>query len=111
MGIDPERFLREFIGRISHVHAKDCQLLPEGAYEFGTIQSATLARPHAWGGHAWRYAIPGSGEVRWSEILRILAQNGYRGFLSVELEDEKYNGTAEGEMAGLVASRDYLIGI
>jgi sugar phosphate isomerase/epimerase len=108
MGIDPERFLREFGGRVGHVHAKDCQLLPEGAYEFGILQSATLARPHAWGGHAWRYVIPGHGQVRWPAILQILADNGYRGFLSVELEDEEFNGTPGGEMAGLIASRDYL---
>jgi sugar phosphate isomerase/epimerase len=109
MGIDPARFLIEFVNRVGHVHAKDCQLLREGAYEFGTIQSATLAKPHAWGGHAWRYTIPGRGEVRWKEILHILSERGYRGFLSVELEDEQFNGTPEGEKAGLLVSRDYLM--
>ena len=30
-------------------------------YEFGNLQPATLAKPHAWGGHHWRYTIPGHG--------------------------------------------------
>jgi hypothetical protein len=40
-----------------------------------------------------------------------LSDNDYRGFLSVELEDEEFNGTPECEMAGLIASRDFLTGV
>jgi hypothetical protein len=50
-------------------------------------------------------------QSRWPQILRILSDNDYRGFLSVELEDEEFNGTPECEMAGLIASRDFLTGV
>lgn len=109
MGIDPVRFLAEFIDRVYHVHAKDTEMLDEAIYEYGHLQPAVAAKPHGWGGHAWRYTIPGHGQVRWSKLLSILAANQYRGLLSIELEDENFNGTEEGEKRGLIASRDYLV--
>jgi hypothetical protein len=38
----------------------------------------------------------------------MLGEFGYRGCVSVELEDEDFNGSEEGEMRGFVAARDYL---
>ena len=46
--------------------------------------------------------------MRWVEIFRILADAGYKGAVSIELEDENFNGTPEGEKAGILHARDFL---
>jgi len=108
LGIDPLRFVREFAPRIVHVHAKDTVLDPEGLYQHGNLQPATVGTPNKWGGHHWRYTIPGHGVAPWPELFAALHDAGYRGGVSVELEDENFNGSAEGEQRGLIASRDFL---
>jgi sugar phosphate isomerase/epimerase len=108
MGIDPVRFVREFAGRVYHVHGKDTELFPEALYLYGSEQPPTLAATHRWGSMTWRYAIPGHGSVSWTEIFRVLAGAGYQGAVSIELEDENFNGTSEGEQAGLIHARNFL---
>jgi sugar phosphate isomerase/epimerase len=108
MGIDPVRFLGEFIERVGHVHAKDAQIIEEGLYEFGTLQPATLAEPHGFGAFHWRYCIPGQGSASWPAMLGILKKGNYAGLISVELEDENFNGTEAGEKRGLLMARDFL---
>ncbi len=110
MGIDPVRFLGEFIDRVHHVHAKDTELLDGGLYDCGNLQRAVSFKPHRFGAHHWRYAIPGHGQVRWGKLFTMLADAGYEGRVSIELEDEDFNGSTEGEQRGLIASRDFLIG-
>lgn len=108
MGIDPAAFIHEFAPRIYHAHAKDVAWVDEGRYEHGTLQQATFAQPRGFGGHHWRYALPGHGACRWGEILAALHESGYRGLLSIELEDERFNGSTEGEQRGLMEARDFL---
>jgi sugar phosphate isomerase/epimerase len=108
LGVDHIRFLREFIGSVVHVHAKDTQLFPEVAYELGLYQPSAFAEPHGFGDYAWRYSLPGRGAARWPEIFAILRDAGYPGVVSVELEDEHFNGTPAGEKAGLVESLRFL---
>lgn len=110
MGIDPLRFLREFASRVYHVHSKDTELIEEGLYRYGNFQEPTFGKPHGFGAMNWRYAIPGHGAVRWVEIFRILVEAGYKGVVSIELEDENFCGSAEGEKAGLLHARDFLEG-
>jgi sugar phosphate isomerase/epimerase len=110
MDIDPVRFLAEFADRIFHVHAKDTQILPEGLYQFGNLQPSIHAPPHGYGGHHWRYTIPGNGHARWPVLLRMLGRIGYGGPVSIELEDEEYNGSEAGEKRGLLESKDFLSG-
>jgi sugar phosphate isomerase/epimerase len=105
LDFDPD--LQEFLPQIRHVHAKDTELFEDARYEFGA-QPATFAKPHGFGEWAWRYTIPGQGAARWGEIFSILSSGGYRGFVSVELEDENFNGTEAGEKAGLKQSLEYL---
>jgi len=107
LGVDHVRFLQEFLPQIRHVHAKDTELFEDARYEFGA-QPATFAKPHGFGEWAWRYTIPGQGAARWGEIFSILSSGGYRGIVSVELEDENFNGTEAGEKAGLKQSLEYL---
>ncbi len=111
MGIDPLRFLREFVSRVYHVHGKDTELFAEALYFYGHEQPGTFGKDHAFGARAWRYTIPGHGVAPWTEILGVLKSANYTGAISVELEDENFCGNPEGERAGLVHSRDFLQGV
>jgi sugar phosphate isomerase/epimerase len=110
LGVDHLRFLKEFIGHVVHVHAKDTELFPEAIYECGLYQPSAFQDGHRWGEQAWRYTIPGHGIARWTEIFKTLAAANYHGVVSIELEDENFNGTEAGEKAGLVHARDFLGG-
>ncbi|HEY0866441.1 MAG TPA: sugar phosphate isomerase/epimerase family protein [Fimbriimonas sp.] len=110
MGIDPIRFLEEFADRVFHVHGKDTEIMPEAVYEYGTEQPPTFAKGHGFGSTFWRYTIPGQGETRWVRAFEILKSRGYKGAVSVELEDENFNGSEEGEKAGILAGARYLAG-
>ena len=109
-GIDPIRFLWEFGERVTHVHGKDAELLTENLYEFGHEQPATFVPGFAFGGWAWRYTIPGQGSIRWGAALAILAELGYAGTISIELEDASFNGAAESEKTGILAGARFLAG-
>lgn len=108
LGVDHIRFLKEFAPHVYHVHGKDTELMPEAAYELGLYQPAAFQKPHGFGEQAWRYTIPGHGQTRWTEVFRILQSTGYAGLVSVELEDENFNGSEEGEKSGLLASLAFL---
>ena len=108
LGVDPIRFVREFADRVFHVHAKDTEIIPEAVYEFGLYQSPVFTPSHGFGEAVWRYTIPGHGQTRWTEAFSILKAANYRGLVSIELEDERFNGSEAGEKRGLITSRDYL---
>jgi sugar phosphate isomerase/epimerase len=108
MHIDPLRFLEEFGHRVFHVHGKDTEILSENLYEYGWEIPPTFGKPRAWGWITWRYCIPGHGAFRWSRGLEILASHNYRGAISVELEDENFNGSEEGEKRGFTAAAHFL---
>jgi len=108
MGIDPIRFVKEFAHRVYHVHGKDTEVFSEGLYEFGTEQPATFAKGHGFGAYHWRYTIPGHGETRWVTAFEILKAAGYKGAVSIELEDENFNTDEAGEKAGLLAGAHFL---
>lgn len=111
MGIDSLRFLDEFSSRVYHVHAKDTELFEDARYEFGSEQPPCFAKPHGFGSVCWRYTLPGKGIANWSGILERLSQAGYQGYVSIELEDENFNGTTEGEQRGLLQSAEYLASV
>lgn len=108
MGIDPLRFLKEFVGRVGHVHGKDTEILSDDIYEYGTEQAATFKKDPAFGSSSWRYTIPGAGGTNWGEVLRTLKANNYQGAICIELEDKDYNGSEEGEKQGILAGAQYL---
>jgi sugar phosphate isomerase/epimerase len=111
MGIDYLRFLREFGDRVYHVHGKDTEILAENQYEYGYEQPATFAKPIRFGAHAWRYTIPGHGQVRWVEVMRILQEKGYQGCVSIELEDANFNGPTDTEQLGILQGARFLAGV
>ncbi|MCB0085099.1 MAG: sugar phosphate isomerase/epimerase, partial [Caldilineaceae bacterium] len=41
MGINPIRFLKEFVGRVYHVHGKATEILADNVYAYGTEQPGT----------------------------------------------------------------------
>jgi sugar phosphate isomerase/epimerase len=106
-GVDHIRFLKEFAPYVKHVHAKDTDVDADALYEFGT-QTAAFAQSHRWGEWTWRYTLPGQGIARWFEIIKVLKDANYKGAVSVELEDENFNGSEEGEKRALDASLAYL---
>ena len=108
MGIDPLRFLDEFVGRVFHVHAKDTEVFDEARYEYGTEQKPLFAVKPRFGGPFWRYTIPGHGVMRWKRAFEMLAEAGYQGCVCVELEVRFFNGSEAAEKAGLLASRHFL---
>jgi sugar phosphate isomerase/epimerase len=108
MGIDPIRFLKEFVSRVGHVHGKDALMLADDLYEYGWEQPATFKANPPFGASAWRYTIPGQGMTPWSEVLRILNENSYNGLVCIELEDLNYNGTDDGEKNGFITSAQFL---
>jgi sugar phosphate isomerase/epimerase len=110
LGVDHVRFLSEFVAQVVHVHAKDTELFPEAIYELGLYQPSAFRQAHGFGQHAWRYTLPGHGAARWPEIFKTLLASKYQGVVSVELEDENFNGSEGGEKAGLIHSRNYLAG-
>lgn len=108
MGVDPIRFVQEFADRVYHVHGKDTEIISEALYEFGTEQPGTLVKGHGFGSHAWRYTIPGHGSVRWVKAFEVLKAASYAGCVSIELEDENFNGTEAGEKQGILAGANFL---
>jgi sugar phosphate isomerase/epimerase len=110
LGVDHLRFLKEFIPHVVHVHGKDTELFPEALYELGLYQGSAFSAGHGFGDHTWRYTLPGHGVARWTEICKALLAGGYRGVISIELEDENFNGTEAGEQAGLLRSMEFLSG-
>lgn len=110
MGIDPHRFLREFVGRVYHVHGKDTEIIDENRYEYGTEQPPTFAKQIPFGAIAWRYTIPGQGVTRWKEVMRTLTENGYQGCVCIELEDANFNGPADEEQFGTLQGARFLEG-
>lgn len=107
LGVCHLRFLREFAQHVRHVHGKDTMIDQAALYEFGR-QPGTFAKPRGFGGHIWRYTLPGHGLADWPAIMKILQENGFNGAISVELEDDRFNGTEAGEKEGLVAAGQFL---
>lgn len=107
LGVDHIRFLNEFVPDVRHVHAKDTLTFPDAQYELGTMSPAFM-KPHAFGDATWRYCLPGHGEAKWKQIVQTLTEANYRGMISIELEDENYNGSERDEKLALTTTRDFL---
>ncbi|MBA3871041.1 MAG: sugar phosphate isomerase/epimerase [Anaerolineae bacterium] len=110
MGIDPIRFLKEFVGQVYHVHGKDTELFADNLYEYGHEQPPTFAKEMGFGSMAWRYTIPGHGVTSWTQVFSILKEAGYKGCVSIELEDMNFNGSEAGEKQGILAGAKFLEG-
>jgi sugar phosphate isomerase/epimerase len=103
-GVDYVKFIREFSGRIYHVHMKDAWW----GHGDGTVG--------VFGGHTnfgdarrfWDFRSPGRGDIEFEDIIVALNDIGYRGPLSVEWEDIRMDRVHGGaEAASFVRSLDF----
>jgi sugar phosphate isomerase/epimerase len=97
--IDAQRVVREFAGRIFHVHAKDLEIDRDGLYEHGVMSL----------GVGWQVPrLPGLGEVRWDRFLAALYRAGFDGVVSVEHEDRQFEGDVDLVKRGFLLARGVL---
>jgi sugar phosphate isomerase/epimerase len=95
--IDIPRAIREFSGRIVHVHAKDERIDRDRLYERGIL------------GLGWHVPkLPGLGEVDWSAFFAALTDVGYNGPVCIEVEDLAYEGSLEDRKRALRQSKRFL---
>lgn len=102
-GIAPHIFLREFAGRIYHVHIKDALVRQNGTE--GILGSFLTFGDMRRG---WNFVSPGHGSVDFDLIIRELNAMAYEGPLSVEWEDsamDRVFGAAEA--CGMVKSINF----
>lgn len=91
--------LREFAGRLFHVHAKDARVEKERLDEVGI-----LANPLEF--HTPK--LPGLGDIDWGRFLSVLGDVGYDGPVCIEVEDRVYEGSLESRKDALRQSARYL---
>jgi sugar phosphate isomerase/epimerase len=97
--IDYERVVREFAGRIFHVHAKDLHIDREGLYQNGALSQ----------GMGWQVPrLPGLGDVDWAKFIAALTAARYDYVVSIEHEDRVYEGSEELVKRGFYIARDVL---
>lgn len=97
--MDEVKPLREFAGRLVHVHAKDVRIDREKLDDVGV-----LAHPNDY----HRPKLPGLGDVDWGRFFAALTDVGYVGAVCVEVEDRAYEITPETRAAALRQSLTYL---
>ncbi len=99
MQMDWLKPLREFRGKLFHVHAKDVRLDRARLDEVGI-----LAAPLEF--HLPR--IPGFGEVDWGRFIGTLLEVGYDGPVCIEVEDDTFGKKLEGRQRALKVARNVL---
>lgn len=97
--MDYLRPLREFAGRLFHIHAKDARLDQDRLNDVGI-----MATPNEF--HTPK--LPGLGDVHWGRFFSVLTEVGYNGAVCVEVEDRAYEGSLAGRKAALRQSACYL---
>lgn len=96
--IDPYAPVAEFAERIFHVHAKDTQI------DRTQLAQTGILTDFSW----WKYRIPGNGELNWDRLIGELKTIGYDGTISIEHEDENYEGSLARVEEGLRLGRAFL---
>ena len=97
--MDPIAPLREFAGRIYHVHAKDVRVDRHRLDDVGI-----LAVPLDY--HSPK--LPGLGDIDWGLFLSALGDAGYAGPVCVEVEDRAYEATLDTRKEALRQSGRFL---
>lgn len=97
--IDPMPQLWEWAlkGKIFHIHGKDASV----HWDLVKKEGINCGKKFAW------HRTPGFGDCDWTDIISVLRQHGYRGFIDIEgWHDPVYRGDLE--MTGQVHSLAYL---
>ena len=95
--MDYLRPIYEFSDRIFHAHAKDMKIDRQKLDDRG-ILALGWSTPK----------IPGLGSIDWSAWVSALTDIGYRGAVSVEVEDDSFRDTLEDRKQSLRISRNVL---
>jgi sugar phosphate isomerase/epimerase len=91
--------IRDFAGKLFHVHAKDARVDRHRLNEVGI-----LAHPSEY--HTPK--LPGLGDVDWGKFFSVLGDAGYDGPVAIEVEDRAYEKTLELRKKALRQSGAYL---
>ena len=95
--IDPVSQLRQWIGRVVHIHGKDATIDWDAVRRLGILGASEFAVSRT----------PGFGDTNWRDIITILHTGGYEGDICVEgYHDPIYSG--EWEMTGQLHALKYL---
>jgi sugar phosphate isomerase/epimerase len=95
--IDPMPQLREWVGRMFHVHGKDCTI------QWDVVRKYGVHGPKEFAFHR----TPGFGDCNWADIISELRWGGFKGAIDIEgYHDPVYRG--ELEFTGQVAGLNYL---
>lgn len=97
--IDYLKAVRDFAGRIFHVHAKDCRVDRHKLDQVGIMGFPLQFHTPK---------LPGLGDVDWSKFISVLGDCGYNGAVCVEVEDRVYEGTLASRKLALLQSHTYL---
>ena len=83
LGLYVETFINELKDRIFAVHAKDAEVVAHNVGKGGVLMQGDWQRLD----RAFRFRIPGWGDVNWKRVITELAMVGFNGVLSYEHED------------------------
>lgn len=106
--IDPIAPIREFGGRIRHLHLKDTWLDRPLIGRIGILHNVGAERgfrENQW----WRHTVIGGGEINWALFWQEMRAAGYAGDLSFEMEDYEYELEPGKVKQGLRLQREYLV--
>ena len=98
--MDPLLPLKEFEGKLFHVHAKDVRIRRDRLNQVGIF-----ANPLEW--HQPR--IPGYGDLDWAKFMAALMDTSYRGPVCIEVEDDTFGKTLENREWALRTARNILL--
>lgn len=96
--MDPYAPVSEFKNKIFHFHAKDTKI------DRRQLSRTGILTDFSW----WTYRIPGRGEIDWGRMIGELKKIGYDGTISIEHEDQAYEGSLEAVSEGILKSRTFL---
>ena len=95
--IDPLPQLRQWVGRVLHVHGKDATI----AWDVLKTQGLRGGKPWVW------HRTPGFGDTNWTDLITILRQAKWTGAIDIEgWHDPVYRDALE--MTGQVHGLNYL---
>jgi len=91
--------LKEFAGKLFHIHAKDVLFDCAQCNDWGILGS-----PKEY--HQPR--IPGYGEIDWAKFMGALMGTGYEGPVCIEVEDETFGKSLDGRQRAVKVARNVL---
>jgi sugar phosphate isomerase/epimerase len=97
--MDPISPLREFRGKLFHLHAKDIRIQRDRLDEVGIF-----AHPSEW----QQQRIPGYGDIDWPRFLAAVMDAGYTGPVCIEVEDDTFGRTLAGRKRAVRVARNVL---